>query len=28
VAVADFPHHRTLLVHAPHSFLAHPGAGG
>ncbi len=28
VSVADFPHHRTLLVHAPHSFLAHPGAGG
>jgi hypothetical protein len=28
VAVADFPHHRTLLVHAPHTFLAHPGAGG
>jgi hypothetical protein len=26
--VADFPHHRTLLVHAPHSFRAHPGAGG
>jgi len=28
VSVDDFPHHRTVLVRAPHSFLAHPGAGG
>jgi len=28
VVVNDFPHHRTVVVTAPHSFLAHPGAGG
>lgn len=28
VTVADFPHHRTVLVRAPHSFLSHPGPGG
>jgi hypothetical protein len=24
VAVDDFPHHRTFVLRAPHSFLAHP----
>ncbi len=28
VSVEDFPHHRTLLLRAPHSFLSHPGRGG
>jgi hypothetical protein len=28
VIVDDFPHHRTVRVTAPHSFLAHPGTGG
>ena len=28
VIVDDFPHHRTVIVTAPHSFLAHPGTGG
>lgn len=28
VTVDDFPHHRTFLLTAPHSFLAHPGRGG
>ena len=28
VSVDDFSHHRTILVRAPHSFLAHPGSGG
>lgn len=28
VSVRDIPHHRTVLVKAPHSFLAHPGPGG
>ena len=28
VVVDDFPHHRTFVLSAPHSFLAHPGAGG
>jgi hypothetical protein len=28
VSVDDLPHHRTLLLTAPHSFLAHPGKGG
>jgi hypothetical protein len=28
VSVDDFPHHRTFLLRAPHSFLAHPGPGG
>ena len=27
VAVDDFPHHRTFVLRAPHSFLAHPGKG-
>jgi sugar lactone lactonase YvrE len=28
VSVRDLPHHRAILVRAPHSFLAHPGSGG
>lgn len=28
VTVDDLPHHRTLLLKAPHSYLAHPGKGG
>jgi hypothetical protein len=28
ISVDDLPHHRTVLVRAPHSFLAHPGPGG
>jgi hypothetical protein len=28
VSVDDFPHHRTVLVRAPHRFLSHPGPGG
>jgi hypothetical protein len=28
VSVEDFPHHRTLLLRASHSFLSHPGRGG
>jgi hypothetical protein len=28
VSVDDFAHHRTFTLTAPHSFLAHPGAGG
>jgi hypothetical protein len=28
VSVDDLAHHRTVLVRAPHSFLAHPGPGG
>jgi hypothetical protein len=28
VLVEDFPHHRSLILRAPHSFLAHPGKGG
>jgi YVTN family beta-propeller protein len=28
VTVDDFPHHRTFVLRAPHSFLAHPGKGG
>ncbi len=28
VTVDDLPHHRTLLLRAPGSFLAHPGKGG
>jgi virginiamycin B lyase len=28
VTIDDFPHHRTFILKAPHSFLAHPGAGG
>jgi streptogramin lyase len=28
VSVNDLPHHRKVLVKAPHSFLAHPGPGG
>ncbi|HWF36839.1 MAG TPA: hypothetical protein VG295_15775, partial [Solirubrobacteraceae bacterium] len=28
VSVDDFPHHRTFLLRAPHSFLAHRGRGG
>lgn len=27
VSVRDIPHHRTVLVKAPNSYLAHPGAG-
>jgi hypothetical protein len=28
VTVNDVPHHRTFLLKAPHSYLAHPGKGG
>lgn len=28
VSVEDFPHHRSFLLRAPHSFLAHRGPGG
>lgn len=28
VSVDDFPHHRSFLLAAPHSFLAHRGPGG
>lgn len=28
VLVDDFPHHRSFVLRAPHSFLAHPGKGG
>jgi hypothetical protein len=28
VSVDDFPHHRTFLLRAPHSFIAHRGPGG
>jgi hypothetical protein len=28
VSVDDFPHHRTFLLRAPHSFIAHRGLGG
>ena len=28
VTVDDFPHHRTFLLTAPHSFFAHRGPGG
>ncbi len=28
VSVLDIPHHRTLLLRAPHSFLSHPSRGG
>jgi hypothetical protein len=28
VSVRDIPRHRTVLVKAPHSYLARPGAGG
>jgi hypothetical protein len=28
VSVHDFPHHRSFLLKAPHSFTAHPGRGG
>ena len=28
VAVDDFPHHRTFVLRAPHSYLVHPGKGG
>ncbi|HEY5051101.1 MAG TPA: YncE family protein, partial [Acidothermaceae bacterium] len=28
VLVDDFPHHRTFVLRAPHSFLAHRGKGG
>jgi hypothetical protein len=28
VIVDDFPHHRTFVLRAPRSFLAHPGKGG
>jgi hypothetical protein len=28
VLVDDFSHHRTFVLRAPHSFLAHPGKGG
>ncbi|MHB8689722.1 MAG: hypothetical protein ACYDHH_00610, partial [Solirubrobacteraceae bacterium] len=28
ITVNDFPHHRTRIVTAGHSFLAHPGPGG
>ena len=28
VTVDDFPHHRSFLLTAPHSFLAHRGPGG
>jgi hypothetical protein len=28
VTVDDLPHHRTFLLKAPHSYLAHPGKGG
>ena len=28
VSVYDIPRHRTVLVKAPHSYLAHPGPGG
>jgi hypothetical protein len=28
VRVVDFPHHKTVLVKAPHTYSAHPGRGG
>jgi hypothetical protein len=28
VSVDDLPHHRTFLLRAPHSFIAHRGPGG
>ena len=28
VTVDDFPHHRTFILRAPHSFVVHPGKGG
>jgi hypothetical protein len=28
VTVADFPHHRTFVLQAPHGFLVRPGKGG
>jgi hypothetical protein len=28
ITVDDLPHHRTFLLKAPHSYLAHPGKGG